>query len=109
MGPCALRDKPPACNIEINDDIVAHQARELSQKHTYQVQSQVSQEELLVSLAANMQAMSQNIRSKNAFHLTKLQRVKKSKIFNGFVTMVKKKLPPAEEAEEEGADPSSPQ
>ena len=93
MGPCAFRDRPQGNIIEINDDIVTRQAQELTQKRAYQVQTQASSEEVLVSLAANMQAMSQNIRSKNAFHLNKLQKIKKSKAFGGFVAMVKKKLP----------------
>lgn len=84
--------------LEINDDLVAKQAGALLQKRQYGVEQGKSQEEALVSLAANMQAMRENIRVKSAFNLTKLQRLKKNQAFQGLLTLVQRRVQPREAA-----------
>jgi len=93
MGLCAGRDKPGSV-LEINDDLVAKQAKTLLEKHEYGVEHGKSQEESLVSLAANMQAMRENIRTKSAFHLNKRQRFRKNEAFRGILGLVQRRMQP---------------
>lgn len=95
MGLCAGRDKPNSV-LEINDDLVSKQAGALLEKRQYGVDPGKSQEEAFVSLAANMQAMRENIRTKSAFNLTKLQRIKKNQAFQGILSLVQRRLQPRE-------------
>lgn len=97
MGLCAGRDKPKHV-LEINDDLVTKQAAELINKRKYGVEQGNSQEEALVSIAANMQAMRENVRTKSACHLNKVQRVRKLQAFGGLMALVQKGLKPQKAA-----------
>lgn len=92
MGCCGSRETPKTSVLEINDDVVRSEAESLVEQKKYEVHVD-TQEETLVSLAANMQAMRENIRLKNKMHMNKLQKIRASKSFSGFLALVKKKLP----------------
>ena len=99
MGLCAGRDKP-FIDLEITEDIINDKANSLVKEGKYEVEAEKSKEEVLISMAANMQALRENIRTKNELKITKVQRMRKTKAFGGILSLVQKhiqarKLPPS--------------